>query len=89
MICKPHAFHTRPHAEQGHDLSHWKILATLLPDAQTLCRSLGLDLSKDAFRLRSVLDDGRFPLPADFAGEALGDRLGDEMNRPVPGIRSY
>lgn len=71
MICKLHAFHTRPHAEQGHDLGHLKILATLLPKAEILCRTLSVDLSKDAARLQLVLDEGRFPLPPDFDEAAL------------------
>lgn len=71
MICKLHAFHTSPHAEQGRDLGRLKILATLLPKAEMLCRSLGVDLSKDASRLQAVLDGGRFPLPPVFAEVAL------------------
>jgi hypothetical protein len=71
MICKLHAFHTRPQAEQGHDLDHLKILAALLPGAEALCRTLGVDLSKDATRLQSVLNEGRFALPQDFAEEEL------------------
>lgn len=67
MVCKLHAFHTRPLAEKGHDLEHLKILATLLPAAEKLCRSSGVLLKEDAARLESILNEGTYPLPPDFA----------------------
>jgi hypothetical protein len=66
MVCKLHAFHTRPERERGHDMEHLKILSTLLPDAEKLCRIRGVDLKTDAQRLQAVLGLGDFPLP--FAG---------------------
>jgi hypothetical protein len=70
-VCKLHAYHTRPDFERGRDFEHLRILANLLPDAEKLCRSKGVSLSKDAARLQAVLDGGRFPLPPDFAEVAL------------------
>lgn len=62
-VCKLHAFHTRPKSEQGSDLEHLKILATLLPAAEKLSRSRGVSLKDDAERLRAVLASGEYPLP--------------------------
>ena len=67
MVCKLHAFHTRPERERGHDMEHLKILSTLLPDAEKLCRSRGVSLKTDALRLQSVLGSGSYPFP--FRGE--------------------
>ncbi len=67
MVCKLHAFHTRPESERGHDMVHLKILSTLLPDAERLCRSRGVSLKTDALRLQSVLGSGNYPFP--FGGE--------------------
>jgi len=66
MVCKLHAFHTRPKNEQGSDLEHLKILSALLPAAEKLSRSRGVSLKADAERLCAVLATGDFPLP--FAG---------------------
>lgn len=63
IICKLHAFHTRPAIERGHDLDHLKILSTLLIDAEKLCRSKGVSLREDAERLHAILAAGEFPLP--------------------------
>jgi hypothetical protein len=65
-VCKLHAFHTRPKSEQGSDLEHLKILATLLPAAEKLARSRGVRLKHDAERLHAILANGEFPLP--FSG---------------------
>lgn len=70
-VCKLHACHTRPDFERGRDFEHLRILATLLPEAEKLSRSKGVSLSKDASRLQSVLHEGRFALPPDFAEEEL------------------
>jgi len=60
-VCKLHAFHTRPKSEQGSDLEHLKILATLLPAAEKLARSRGVRLKHDAERLHAILANGEFP----------------------------
>ena len=65
-VCKLHAFHTRPKSEQGSDLEHLKILATLLPAAEKLARSRGVRLKHDAERLHAILANGEFSLP--FSG---------------------
>jgi len=65
MVCKLHAFNTRPASERGHDLEHLKILAALMPDAEKLCRSHGISLVNDVARLEAVLSSGSFPLPLD------------------------
>ena len=55
-----------PKNEQGSDLEHLKILATLLPAAEKLARSRGVRLKHDAERLHAILANGEFPLP--FSG---------------------
>lgn len=72
LVCKLHAFHTRPESERGHDLEHLRILSTLLPEAEELCRLRGVSLKVDAARLRSVLLSGDYPLPlTGFEGDAV------------------
>lgn len=75
MICKLHAFHTRPPEEKGRDLHHLKILAAILPKTVQLCRERGIDLRADAARLLQVLESGEFPLPVDEASQAQVVRL--------------
>jgi hypothetical protein len=64
LVCKLHAFHTRPDSERSNDLTHLRILATLLPRAAGMCRRAGIDLSADARRLAEIMAVGDYPFPA-------------------------
>ena len=63
VVCKLHAFHTRPVTERSNDLAHLRILTTLLPAATRMCIRAGIHLAADARRLAEILATGDYPFP--------------------------
>lgn len=80
LVCKLHAYHTRPVSERGQDLDHLRILAALLPSAVELCRSKGIGLAAEASRLAAILDSKKFPMPL---GPADSSAIEDAIARSV------